>query len=353
VVADRVNKRKLMIVLQSAMGVQAAVLSVLALTHVVTFLDVCILAIVLGFNNAFENPSRQSFMMEMVGPKDLRNAVSLNSTMNNVARAVGPAVAGVLIATVGEGWCFAINAVSFVAVVVSLMIMDLSLLSPSVPTERAKGQLREGFRYIAARPKLLYPLIMTGLVGMLAYEFQVTLPIVAGRVFRGNSEDYGLMMASMGVGAVIGGLWIASKGRTGTRAITRAALLFGVFITLAALSPVIGLEFFALALVGFASVSFLSLTNSTLQLQTDPQMRGRVMALWAVAFMGTTPIGGPLIGWIISESNARVGLGVGAASCFVAAGIGWLTIRHFRREDAIATSKLAVETIASDPLVVD
>jgi MFS family permease len=353
VVADRVDKRKLMIVLQAAMGVQAAILAVLSLTHMVTYLDVCILAIVLGLNNAFENPSRQSFMMEMVGPKDVRNAVSLNSTMNNVARAVGPAVAGVLIASFGEGWCFAINAVSFVAVVFSLMIMDLTILNPSVPTERAKGQLREGFRYVAATPKLLYPLIMMALVGMLAYEFQVSLPIVAGRVFHGNSEDYGLLTASMGVGAVIGGLWTASKGKTGTRAITRAALLFGTFITLAALSPEIGIEFVALALVGFASVSFLAMTNSTLQLQTDPQMRGRVMALWAVAFMGTTPIGGPLIGWIISETNARVGLGVGAASCFVAAGIGWLTIRHFRSPDATVTPDLVSETVASDPLVVD
>ena len=351
VVADRVDKRKLMVVLQTAMGVQAAILAVLSLTHVVTYLDVCVLAIVLGLNNAFENPSRQSFMMEMVGPTDVRNAVSLNSTMNNVARAVGPAVAGVLIASFGEGWCFAANAVSFIAVVVSLMIMDLSTLSPSVPTERAKGQLREGFRYVAATPKLLYPLIMMALVGMLAYEFQVTLPVVAGRVFHGNSEDYGLLMASMGTGAVIGGLWTASKGKTGTRAMVRAALLFGTFITCAALSPVIGIEYLALALVGFASVSFLAMTNSTLQLETDPQMRGRVMALWAVAFMGTTPIGGPLIGWITTETNARVGLGVGAASCFVAALIGWLTVRHYRTLQA-RESSFVVE-IPNDTIVVE
>src|SRR3984957_4434684 len=352
VVADRVDKRKLMIVLQAMMGVQAGVLSVLALTHVVTYLDVCILAIVLGLNNAFENPSRQSFVLEMVGPKDLRNAVSLNSTMNNVARAVGPAIAGIIIASFGEGWCFALNAVSFVAVVFSLMIMDVSILSPSVPTERAKGQLREGFRYIAATPKLLYPLIMMALVGMLAYEFQVTLPVVAGRVFHGNSEDYGLLMASMGVGAVIGGLWSASKGKTGTRAMVRAALLFGLFITLAAVSPSIGIEYFALALVGFASVSFLSMTNSTLQLETDPQMRGRVMALWAVAFMGTTPIGGPLIGWITSETNARVGLGVGAASCFVAAAIGWYRVRRYRAREALANSFI-VEATVNDTIVVE
>jgi MFS family permease len=351
VVADRVDKRKLMVVLQTAMGVQAAILAVLSLTHVVTYLDVCVLAIVLGLNNAFENPSRQSFMMEMVGPADVRNAVSLNSTMNNVARAVGPAVAGVLIASFGEGWCFAANAVSFIAVVISLMIMDLSTLSPSVPTERAKGQLREGFRYVASTPKLLYPLIMMALVGMLAYEFQVTLPVVAGRVFHGNSEDYGLLMASMGTGAVIGGLWTASKGKTGTRAMVRAALLFGTFITCAALSPIIGVEYLALALVGFASVSFLAMTNSTLQLETDPQMRGRVMALWAVAFMGTTPIGGPLIGWITTETNARVGLGVGAASCFIAALIGWLTVRHYRTLQA-KESSFVVE-IPNDTIVVE
>jgi MFS family permease len=351
VVADRVDKRKLMVILQTAMGVQAAILAVLSLTHVVTYLDVCILAIVLGLNNAFENPSRQSFMMEMVGPKDVRNAVSLNSTMNNVARAVGPAVAGVLIASFGEGWCFAANAVSFVAVVFSLMIMDLSTLKPSVPTERAKGQLREGFRYVAATPTLLYPLIMMALVGMLAYEFQVTLPVVAGRVFHGNSEDYGLLMASMGIGAVIGGLWTASKGKTGTRAMVRAAFLFGTFITCAALSPDIGVEYIALALVGFASVSFLAMTNSTLQLESDPQMRGRVMALWAVGFMGTTPIGGPVIGWITTETNARVGLGVGAASCFVAALIGWLTVRHYRTLQS-RESSFVVE-MPNDTIVVE
>jgi MFS family permease len=346
VVADRVNKRRLMIVLQSAMGLQAAVLSVLALTHVVTYLDVCALAIILGLNNAFENPSRQSFVLEMVGPKDLRNAVSLNSTMNNVARAVGPAIAGVIIASIGEGWCFALNALSFIAVVVSLMVMDRSTLTPSVPTERAKGQLLDGFRYVAATPKLLFPLIMMGLVGMLAYEFQVTLPIVAGHVFHGSSEVFGILSASMGAGAIIGGLWTAAKGKTGTRAMVRAAMLFGVFITFAALSPKLWVEILALGLVGFASVQFLAMANSTLQLETDPQMRGRVMALWAVAFMGTTPIGGPLIGWITSLAGARVGLGVGAASCFIAAGIGWFTVRHFSTRDLVAP-----EPLASEPLV--
>jgi MFS family permease len=266
----------------------------------------------------------------MVGPNDLRNAVSLNSTMNNVARAVGPGVAGVLIAAFGEGWCFALNAVSFVAVVGSLVAMDLTKLNPSHPTVRAKGQLREGFRYVARTPILLFPLIMMALVGMLAYEFQVTLPVVAGTVFHGSSAVYGILMAAMGIGAVVGGLWTAARGKTGIRALIKASLVFAVCMSFAALAPALAIELIALALVGFASVSFLSMANSTLQLGTDPQMRGRVMALWAVAFMGSTPIGGPLIGWITSVAGARVGLGVGAASCLLAGLIGWLTIRHYR-----------------------
>jgi MFS family permease len=344
VIADRVDKRRLMIILQSMMGVQAAILAVLSILHVVTFMDVCILAIVLGLNNSFENPSRQAFVLEMVGADNLRNAVSLNSTMNNVARAVGPAVAGVIIAAFGEGWCFALNAASFIAVVASLVAMDRSTLNPTKPTVRSKGQLREGFRYVARTPGLAIPLVMMGLVGMLAYEFQVTLPVVAGTVFHGSSAKYGVLMAAMGIGAVIGGLWTAARGKTGVRAMIRASLIFAAFMTFAALSPVFAVELLALALVGFASVSFLSMANSTLQLSTDPQMRGRVMALWAVAFMGSTPIGGPVIGWITSEAGARVGLGVGAMSCLVAAGIGWFAIRHLRARDAVLREQQVIET---------
>ncbi|HTT59471.1 MAG TPA: MFS transporter [Acidimicrobiales bacterium] len=342
VIADRVDKRRLMIFLQSMMGVQAAALAVLSLTHVITYLDVCALAVVLGLNNSFENPSRQAFVLEMVGPENLRNAVSLNSTSNNVARAVGPAVAGVLIAAVGEGWCFALNALSFIAVVASLMAMDRSQLKPSPPTERAKGQLREGFRYVAKTPKLAIPLVMMALVGCLAYEFQVTLPVVAGKVFHGSSATYGVLLAAMGVGAVIGGLRTAARGKTGSRAMVRASLAFGLCMTFAALSPLLAVELLAIALVGFASVSFLSMANSTLQLSTDPQMRGRVMALWAVAFMGSTPLGGPFIGWVTSSLGARAGLGVGAASCFAACAIGWLALRRLHAKDVVAPVSLAI-----------
>jgi MFS family permease len=330
VIADRVDKRKLMIVLQSIMGLQALALAVLALTHSVTYLEVAGLAVVLGLNNSFENPSRQAFVLEMVGAGQVRNAVSLNSTMNNVARAVGPAVAGTLIATVGEGWCFALNSLSFVAVVGSLVAMDKSALMPSTVSVRAKRQVREGIAYVRATSGLAIPLVMMGIVGMLAYEFQVTLPVLAGSVFHGNSGVYGLLMASMGVGAIVGGLWSAAKGKIGSTAMIRAALLFGVAMALVALSPVLVVALVALSLVGFASVSFLAMANSTLQLRSDPQMRGRVMALWAVAFIGTTPIGGPVIGWVTSVFGARIGLGVGALSCVVAALIGLWLVRRAR-----------------------
>jgi MFS family permease len=334
VIADRIDKRKFMIVLQTFMALQAAALAVLTLTHHVSFFAVCCLAVVLGLNNCFENPSRQAFIMEMVGPEDLRNAVGLNSTMNNVARAVGPAVAGLLIASVGEGWCFAINALSFVAVVASLMAMDKSQLVPSERTTRAKGQLLEGFRYVRRTPQLALPLLMMALVGTLAYEFQVTLPVMAERVFHGNSAIYGYMTAAMGVGAILGGLVTATRGKTGLHALIRAALVFGITIGFAAFAPMLAFDLAALALVGYGSISFLSMANSTLQLRTDPQMRGRVMALWAVAFMGSTPIGGPLIGWMTSLFGARVGLAIGAGSCVAAAAIGALGLRRVHRRQA-------------------
>jgi MFS family permease len=331
VVADRVDKRRLMVVLQSMMGVQAAILAVLTITHVVSFAWVCVLAVVLGLNNSFENPSRQSFVLEMVGPSDLRNAVSLNSTMNNVARVVGPAVAGVIIAAFGEGWCFAINALSFVAVVASLLAMNRSTLTPSPTSARAKGQLREGLSYVRHTPSLAVPLVMMGLVGMLTYEFQVTLPVVAERVFHGNSAVYGLLMASMGVGAVVGGLVTAARGKTGLAALVRTSSVFGAAMIFATLAPVLTVELVALAMVGYTSVSFLSMANSTLQLGTDPLMRGRVMALWAVAFMGTTPIGGPVVGWVTNTVGGRAGLATGAGACLVAAAIGVVARRRLAR----------------------
>jgi MFS family permease len=345
VIADRVDKRRLMVILQSMMGIQALVLGVLTLTGLIQIWEIFILAALLGMNNTFENPSRQAFMMEMVGSKDLRNAVSLNSVLVNVARAVGPAAAGLLIASVGIGWCFIINAGSFVAVVASLVTMDLSQLRPSLPTARARGQLRAGLRYVAGVPNLAIPLLMMAVVGTLAYEFQVVLPVVASHTFHGGARAYGFMTAAMGIGAIGGGLVTAARGRTGLRTVSIAAAVFAVVLLLAAAAPSLTLEYIALAMVGWASISFIARGNTTLQLSAEPQMRGRVMALWAIAFQGTTPIGGPLIGWITSAAGPRIGLATGSASCVVAAGLGFMAIRRGRQrsDPAQAASLLEVQ----------
>jgi len=327
VVADRVDKRRMMIALQAAMGVQALILAALTLAGAVRIWEIGLLALLLGLNNAFESPARQSFMLEMVGPENLRNAVSLNSVLVNVARTIGPAVAGLLIATVGEGWCFLANAASFLAVIASLVRLDLAQISPSPPSGRHAGQLREGLQYVRSTPELAVPLLMMGLAGALTYEFQVSLPVMASRGLHVGAAGYGFMTSAMGLGAVIGGLVIAARGRTGVRTLVAAALGFGVVLLAAAAAPDLSVELVALALAGAASIAFMSTGNSTLQLTAAPGMRGRVMSLWFVAFQGSTPIGGPVVGWVIAWAGARAGLGLGGATCLLVALLGALTLR--------------------------
>jgi MFS family permease len=345
VIADRVDKRRLMVILQIAMGVQALILGVLTITGSVRLWEIGALAALLGLNNAFENPARQSFMLEMVGPESLRNAVSLNSVLVNVARVIGPAVAGVLIATVGEGLCFLLNAASFVAVVASLTTLDLTAITPSPTSGREPGQLREGLRYVRRTPELGVPLLMMALAGCLAYEFQVTLPVMARQGLHAGATAYGFMTAAMGVGAVVGGLFVATKGKIGLAPLVTAATAFGIVLLAAGLAPNLAVELFALALAGGASIAFMSTGNSTLQLTAAPTMRGRVMSLWFVAFQGSTPIGGPIIGWVMAEFGARAGLGVGGVTCLVVALFGLLALRRLRPDRLGAT--LATGSAAS------
>ncbi len=330
VIADRVDKRRLMLVLQGAMGLQALALGLLTVAGAVTLWEIGVLAALLGLNNAFESPARQSFMLELVGPAHLRNAVSLNSVLVNGARTVGPAIAGILIATVGDGVCFLINAASFVAVVASLSRMDRSALSPGDPMPRARGQLREGLAYVRGTPALAVPLLMMAVAGCLTYEFQVSLPVMAARGLKVGATGFGFMTASMGVGAVIGGLLVAARGKTGLRPLVLGASGFGAALALATLAPSLALELIALALAGAASIAFMSTGNSTLQLNCAPGMRGRVMSLWFVAFQGSTPIGGPIVGWVMPVLGPRAGLGLAAGTVLVVALGGWLAMRRLR-----------------------
>jgi len=341
VIADRVDKRKMMIALQAAMGVQALILGLLTVTGSVKVWEIGALALLLGLNNAFENPSRQSFMLEMVGREHLRNAVSLNSVLVNVARSIGPAVAGILIATVGTGVCFLANAASFVAVIVSLTTLDTTKLNPTPPQARAKGQLREGFRYIRSKRELAIPLLMMGAVGCLTYEFQVSLPVMASRGLHSGSTGYGFLTAAMGIGAVAGGLLVAARGRTGLRPLVLYSTAFGVTMALAALAPGLGVALVAMALVGACSIAFMSTGNSTLQLNAEPTMRGRVMALWFVAFQGSTPIGGPLVGLTMASIGPRAGLGLGALVALLVAAGGALAVRRLAASPATRAGAVA------------
>lgn len=339
VVADRVDKRRFMIGLQSTMGTLALVLGLLVITGLVQLWQVFVLALLLGLTTCFENPVRQTFVLEMVGPGHLRNAVSLNSVLANAARAIGPAIAGIVIAAGGIGLCFLINAATFVAVVASLVRLDTTKLTPTVPTRRAPGQLREGLRYVAGEPLIAVPLAMMALVGCLAYEFQVVLPVVAQDTFGGDARTYGFLTAAMGVGAVVGGLAVAARGRTGLRALVLAALAFGTAMTIVTLAPNLTVALAGMTLVGATSVAFLSMGNSTLQLAAAPTMRGRVMALWAVAFLGSTPIGGPIAGAVSQAWGGRAGLALGAVSCLLAALMGVIVLRRSQRQrgDVVAS----------------
>jgi MFS family permease len=335
VIADRLDRRRLMIWLQSAMGVLAVLLGVLTITGAVVLWEVFVLAALLGLNNAFENPARQAFVSEMVPPGEVRNAVSLNSVLVNVARAVGPAVAGLLIAGGGLGWCFVLNAASFGATVWSLSTLDRGSLQTVERAPRSPGQVRAGLGYVRRTPELAGPLIMMALVGCLAYEFQVVLPIVATETFDGDSRAYGFLTAAMGVGAIVGGLRVAARGRTGTRALVRTCAAFGVAFAGAALAPTVEVEYVALGVLGAVSISFLAKGNSTLQLAAAPHMRGRVMALWSVAFLGSTPIGGPIAGAVSEGFGGRAGLALGSVACLIAALIGWTILRRAAAEEPL------------------
>jgi MFS family permease len=322
VVADRVDKRRLLLAAQVAMGALALILGLLTVTGAVRLWMVFALAGALGLVRSVTTPAQQSFPSEVVGPALLPNAVTLNNVVTNAARAVGPAVAGLLIASVGVGVCFLVNAASFAAVIVALWRMDPTQLHAAPPVAKARGQVREGVRYVGSSPALLLPLAMMALVGTLAYEFPVVLPLMASGPLHGGPGAYGFMTSAMGVGAVVGGLLIARRIEVGLRSLTVLALLFGVAILGAAVAPSLEVEVLVLLLVGATSTAFLSTASSTLQLSSEPRFRGRVMALWSMAFLGSTPIGGPIIGLVSEGASPRAGLLVGAAACLICAAIG-------------------------------
>lgn len=323
-VADRVDKRRLLYFTQASGGVLALTLGILDATHVVALWQVYLLATLLGVVNLFDNPARQTFVMEMVGRDDLPNAVSLNTVVMNASRVVGPAIGGVVIIVVGLEACFFVNAASYIAVVIGLSLMRASELHQTEPVARAKGQIRDGFRYVWRRPPLRNTLLAMAVIGVFAYNFQVTLALLAKTTFHGGAGTYSLLTSSMGVGAVVGGLLAAHRARPTPKLLYGLALLFGSLLAGVAFAPTLAVASVLIVLMGAASIGFIATANASLQLQSDPSMRGRVMALYAMAFLGSTPIGAPLVGAIAQWTNPRISLAVGAGATVLAAGmLGW------------------------------
>jgi MFS family permease len=338
--ADRQNKYRLLFVTQGLAMLQAVVLLILVATHVIEIWMIIVLAASLGMVNAIDNPLRQTFVLEMVGKQHLTNAITLNSMLVNLARVIGPLIAAVLIASVGIKWCFLVNAISYVAVLSCLRLMRVADLHVGAPVKQAKGQLKEGFRYIWQTPLLRNVLIMMTLVGGLAYEFPVSLPLFATFTFHGTAGTYSLMLASMSAGSLLGGVIVAGRGNPSPRRLLVAALAFGVAMLLLAVSPNRITALLVLLAVGYCSINFNTLGNSTLQLNSSPEMRGRVMALWTVAFLGSTPIGGPIIGYVSEHTNPRVGLAVGGVAALAAGLFGITAARSYRQQQVAKMSSL-------------
>ena len=330
-IADRVDRHRLLMVTQVLSGCVSLLFSVLVGTHSITMPLVYVLSVCLGCVNVLDNPARQTLIPDLVPQAQLVNAVTLNSVMMNVARVVGAAFGGVVAAAVGIAWCFGVNAASFGAVVISLALMRRSEIATHVRAGREPGQVRAGLRYVARTPDLLVPLTMLAVLGTLTWEFPVSLPLLARNTFGGDAATYGAMSAMMGIGGVIGGLVSASRARRSLSALTFAGLGWGAAITVAGLAPSLPVEYVVLLFVGYGSITFNSLAKTTLQLRAAPAMRGRVMALWAIAWQGSTPIGGPIIGTVSEHVGARSGVLVGGIAAVVVSAAAWPRLRRAER----------------------
>ncbi len=319
VIVDRYSKRALLVCTQSTMGVLGLALAVLTLSGHVQVWHVYLIAFLLGVVTVVDNPTRQSFVVEMVGLRDVRNAVSLNSANFQTARLIGPAVAGVLITAVGSGWAFLINGLSFLAPLTGLMLMRPTELYRVQRTPRGKGQLREGLAYVAGRPDLVWPIVLIGFIGTFGFNFPIWLSAFAHTVFHSGAGTYGMFNTAMAAGSLIGALLAARRATARMRMLLGAAALFGGLEMTTALSPSLWLFTGLLVVVGMVGITINTTANSSVQLAADPNMRGRVMSLFMMVFVGGTPLGGPLVGWLTDTYGARVGFLLGGAVSATAA----------------------------------
>lgn len=343
VIVDRRSKRRVLLLTQSSLAAVSLVLGVLVLTGVVRLWMVFAVAFAFGTLTALDNPARLAFISEMVGEQLIRNAVTLNSTLVNVGRAIGPIVAASLVSAVGVGWCFVANAASFLAVIASLVALNVSQLHPSAPVRRGRGQLRQGLAYARTVREIIAPLAMMVLIGTLTYEYEVSLPLFGRGALHGGPTTYSALFAAFGLGSIVGGVYCARHPKTGVPRMIGAALVYAAAMLATAFTTQTYEAVALLIVVGFASIIFLTTGNSTVQLAARPDMRGRMTALWSTAFVGSTPIGATIIG-AIGDTSSRLALLAGAAACFVAAIAGYAFYAHPRARTTQVTRPSSAST---------
>ncbi|MFS0703545.1 MFS transporter [Cellulomonas sp. 179-A 9B4 NHS] len=328
--ADRFDRRKLLVLTQVLQGVLAAGLGVLVLSGRAELWHVYVFAGLLGCVTAVDGPVRQTFVAELVPARRLSNAVGLNSASFNAARLVGPGVAGLLIAAVGTGWVFVINAVTFAATIVSLTLMRRADLYPMPHAKRAKGQIREGVAYVRNRSDILVIMVVVGVVSTFGLNFQLTSALMARLEFGRGAQEYGILGSVLAIGSLTGALLAARRERPRVRLVIGAAFAFGVTTGVMALMPTYVTFALACIPVGLASLTMMTAANSAIQMSTDPAMRGRVMALYMMVFLGATPVGSPIVGWIGETFGARWSIGVGSISALlVSVGAAWWARSHW------------------------
>jgi MFS family permease len=328
--ADHFDRRKLLMATQTVMGILGLGLGIMTVTGVVQLWQVYLFALLLGCAAAFDAPVRQTFVSELVTGTNLSNAVALNSASFNVARMIGPAVAGLLIAVVGAGWVFMINAASFAAVLMSLRMLRVSELNREPRAPKKRGGLVEGFRYVSKRPDIMVIMIMVFLIGTFGLNFPIFISTMSVSVFHQGAGEYGLLSSIMAIGSVVGALLSARRAKPRAALLFAGAAFFGFGCALAGLMPSYWLFGISLTIIGISAQTLMTTANGTVQMATDPALRGRVMAIYMAIFMGGTPIGAPIVGWVADTFGPRWALGVGAASGIAAALVGVFYLVKYR-----------------------